>query len=146
LSTITDVAIDRSGQITATFTLTDASGIPITPVLAATQDPQLARVFDIAYHKCEYVGDAAALRERHGASQQECLRRIEKGLRNAIARGVLPAGVKPRPAAFGLLSLVEGIIANWVLDPGRFPLARHAALLVDTYLCGLSRTNPARPL
>ena len=47
-------------------------------LLRTARDKHLQRVFDIAYHKCEYVGDAAGVRERHIASQQDCLRQIEK--------------------------------------------------------------------
>jgi len=43
-STITNVTIDSTGLIIATFTLTDAAGVPITPVLVATTNEQQARV------------------------------------------------------------------------------------------------------
>src|SRR6185503_7151577 len=42
-------------------------------LLRTARDAKTQRVFDIAYHKCEYVGDAAGVRERHVASQKECL-------------------------------------------------------------------------
>jgi OmcA/MtrC family decaheme c-type cytochrome len=43
------VASDPAGQISAVFTLTDGSGVPLTPSLTSTQDPQQARVrFTIA--------------------------------------------------------------------------------------------------
>ncbi len=113
-------------------------------LLRTARDPHLQRVFDIAYHKCEYVGDAAAVRDRHIASQQECLRQIEKGFRACVAAGALPPGVHPREAAVGALSLVSGLIANWVLTPKSFPLERHAESLVDTYFRGLA-CAPARP-
>ena len=35
------------------------------------RDPQLRRVFDIATHKVEYVGEMNAVRERHLAMRQE---------------------------------------------------------------------------
>ena len=53
------------------------------PVIATSRGRQSARdartqrIFDIAYHKCEYVGDATGVRERHIASQQQCLKTIE---------------------------------------------------------------------
>jgi OmcA/MtrC family decaheme c-type cytochrome len=49
ISEIVGAAIGAEGQITATFTLTDGSGVPLTPTLSSTQDPQQARVrFTIA--------------------------------------------------------------------------------------------------
>jgi TetR/AcrR family acrAB operon transcriptional repressor len=108
------------------------------------RDTHLQKVFEIAYHKCEYVGDAAGVRDRHIASQKECTATIEAGFRACVAQGLLPPSVSPREAAIGALSLVSGLIANWVLDPKSFSLARHAESLVDTYFRGL-QTKPARP-
>lgn len=56
-------------------------------LLRTARDPRMQRLFDIAYHKCEYVGDAAGVRERHIASQRECLKTIEAGFRVCIAAG-----------------------------------------------------------
>jgi TetR/AcrR family acrAB operon transcriptional repressor len=85
------------------------------------------------------------VRERHIASQQECLRQIEKGFRACVAAGALPGTVRPREAAMGALSLVSGLIANWVLAPEGFALEKHAESLVDTYFRGLASTPAAAP-
>jgi len=111
-------------------------------LLRTARDPRMQRVFEIAYHKCEYVGDAVGVRARHVASQNECLRTIEAGFRNCVAAGHLPSSVNPRVAAMGAMSLVSGIIANWVLEPSSFPLARHAEALVEIYFRGLESTPP----
>ncbi len=120
-------------------------------LLRMAREKHLQRVFDIAHHKCEYVGDAAALRARRVASQKECLRAIEAGFGACRARGLLPRTVDPKVAAIGALSLVSGLIANWILDPRSFSLERHARSLVDIYFRGLEaaparkpRRNPAR--
>lgn len=112
-------------------------------LLRTARDPRMQRVFEIAYHKCEYVGDAVGVRARHIASQKECLRTIEAGFRECVRGGHLPAAVNPKVAAVGAMSLVSGLIANWVLDRSSFALARHAEALVDTYFRGLSST-PAK--
>jgi TetR/AcrR family acrAB operon transcriptional repressor len=117
----------------------------IDVLLRTARDPRMARVFEIAYHKCEYVGDAEGVRVRHIASQNECLKTIESGFRACVAAGRLPGSVNPRIAAVGAMSLVSGLIANWVLDPKSFPLARHAETLVDTYFRGLA-SMPAGPV
>lgn len=104
---------------------------------------RLQRIFDIAYHRCEYVGDAAGVRDRHIASQKACLKTIESGFRAAIRAGQLPADLDPRRAAVGAMSLVSGLIANWVLDPTSFSLRNHAEALVDVYFRGLGAAAPA---
>ena len=112
-------------------------------LLRTARDPRTQRVFEIAYHKCEYVGDAVGVRDRHVASQQDCLRTIEAGFRSCVQCGQLPKSVNPKEAAIGALSLVSGLIANWVLAPRTFSLERHAESLVDTYFRGLATTPHA---
>ena len=115
----------------------------IEVLVRTAEDPRMRRVFEIAYHKCEYVGDAVGVRTRHIASQNECLKTIEAGFRACVAGKQLPATVNPRIAAVGAMSLVSGLIANWVLDPSSFPLKRHAETLVDIYFRGLAATPAA---
>ena len=109
-------------------------------LMRTAKDPRMQRVFEIAYHRCEYVGDASGVRDRHVASQQDCLKTIEAGFKACVASGQLPGSVNPRIAAVGALSLVSGLIANWVLDPKSFSMERHAETLVDTYFRGLAST------
>ena len=118
----------------------------IDVLLRTAQDPRMQRVFEIAYHKCEYVGDAVGVKSRHIASQNECLKTIESGFRACIAGGQLPKSVNARTAAVGAMSLVSGLIANWVLDPSSFALRRHAETLVDIYFRGLASTPAKRAL
>jgi TetR/AcrR family acrAB operon transcriptional repressor len=112
-------------------------------LLRTARDAQMQRVFDIAYHKCEYVDDASGVRERHVASQKECLATIEVGFRACVKAGQLPRSVDPRAAAVGALALVSGLIAAWVLAPKSFSLERHAETLVDIYFRGLATTPEA---
>lgn len=112
-------------------------------LMRTAKDPRMQRVFEIAYHKCEYVGDATGVRERHVASQQDCLKTIEAGFKACVAHGQLPQSVNPRVAAVGALSLVSGLIANWVLDTKSFSMERHAETLVDIYFRGLASTPAA---
>ncbi len=112
-------------------------------LLRTARDARTQRIFDIAYHKCEYVGDATGVRERHIASQRQCLKTIEAGFRSCVDCGQLPKSVNPQEAAIGALSLVSGLIANWVLAPKSFSLERHAESIVDTFFRGLVAT-PAK--
>lgn len=112
----------------------------IDVLMRTARDARTRRVMEIAYHKCEYVGDAAGVRERHVASQNECLDTIEAGFRACVKAGALPRSVDPREAAIGAMSLVSGLIANYVLDPASFSLEKHAAPLVDAYFRGLAAT------
>ena len=116
----------------------------IDVLLRTARDAKTQRVFDIAYHKCEYVGDAAGVRERHIASQKECLGTIEDGFRACLKAGQLPRSIDPKVAAIGAMSLVSGLIANWVLAPRSFSLEKHAETLIDIYFRGLTLETKAK--
>lgn len=100
-------------------------------------DAQSRRVFDIVFHKCEYIDDMAPAKDRCLAMRAGYLSEIERGLRNAIKAGQLPAGVRVRNAAVGLHALIDGLIANWVSEPDYFQLEREGANVVDMFLDGL---------
>ena len=101
------------------------------------RDPQLRRVFDIATHKVEYVGEMDAVRLRHLEWRNECIADIERSLKRAKRSGALPASVAPRSAALGLLSLFDGLLMSWMLERGSFDLPRAGTQAFEIYLAGL---------
>ena len=107
-------------------------------------DQRLQRVLVIATQKVEYVGDLAALRDRHLQTREQTLKRIEALLRLAAASGQLAAGVSPRAAARVLHSLVDGLIRNWVLDREAYDLRRVGRMAVDTMMAGLCAARARR--
>ncbi len=108
-------------------------------------DPRYYRVLEIAWHKCEYVGDMAKIRDQHLECGNRFLGIKEAALKLAMQRGELPPHIDPRQAAVGLIALIDGLIANWTLDRQRFPLSSVASGVVDTYLAGLAAQPTARP-
>ena len=103
-----------------------------------TTEPQLRRVFEIATHKVEYVGEMSAVRDRHLAMRNACLTDIERALKRAVRSGAMPKGIAPRHAAIGLLALFDGLLQNWMLDRDGFDLLRVGAQVFDAYLRGLT--------
>jgi TetR/AcrR family transcriptional regulator, acrAB operon repressor len=144
--------VGRSGDDALTDPLGYIRRCMVTVLRKTTDDAQTRRVFEIVCHKCEYVDEMARVRDRYVEMRAECLAELERGVRNAVRRGLLPAGVNARSAAVGLHALVDGLISNWLLEPKYFPLAREAERMVDQYLAGLgarpptgTRAAPARP-
>jgi len=133
--------VGRSGDDALTDPLGYIRRCMVTVLRKTTDHAQTRRVFEIVCHKCEYVDEMARVRDRYVEMRADCLGEIERGVRNAVRRGLLPAGVNARSAAVGLHALVDGLISNWLLDPKYFPLAREAERMVDQYLAGLG----ARP-
>jgi TetR/AcrR family acrAB operon transcriptional repressor len=95
------------------------------------------RVFEILTRKCEYVDELHGLSQRILRCRTQGLEMMEQAVRNAVRRGQLPARINAARAALGLHAYVDGLIYDWLLDPGYFDLAREAEALVDQYLEGL---------
>ncbi len=108
-------------------------------------DPQVRRVFEIATHKVEYVGELESLRERHAQARNECVAHIQTLLRRAVELQQLPAGRATRAAALGLHALIDGLFHDWLLDPASFDLVRVGREVLDNYLAGLSATAVPAP-
>lgn len=119
--------------------LTFLHNAAVTVLRRAATDEHTRRVFEIVSHQCELTGDMAIGRVRQAESRADCLNKIEQSLRAAIAQGDLSASLDIRVAAFGLHSLIDGLISNWVLSPNAFDLEKHASKLISTYLQGLPK-------
>ena len=101
-------------------------------------DPQMKRVFGIATHKVEYIGEMDAVRERHLNIRNGCLADVERTLKQAIKRGELSRRVPARAAAVGLHALLDGLLQNWMLDPAGFDLVKVGSQVLDAYLSSLT--------
>ena len=106
-------------------------------------DPQMKRVFGIATHKVEYIGEMDAVRERHLSVRNGCLADVERTLKQAMKRGELSRRVPARAAAVGLHALLDGLLQNWMLDPTGFNLVKVGTQALDAYFAGLA-TDVAR--
>jgi TetR/AcrR family acrAB operon transcriptional repressor len=104
---------------------------------ATVHDPRTRRVFEIATHKVEYVG------EMHGVLQRrnECVRAFmgmtEQALATCAQRHNVQLPMTPDMAALGLHMLIDGLIHNWLLDPTAFNLEQAGAATMSNYLRGL---------
>lgn len=107
-------------------------------------DPSYLRVLEITWHKCEYVGEMATIRDNHLECGNRYLDVLTEGFRLAKKRGFLAAGVDPRQAAVGLMAVVDGLVVNWTLDAKLFPLAKFGPAIVDSYLAGLGAAGAPR--
>jgi len=107
-----------------------------------TGDPQVRRVFDIAKHKVEYVGEMDAVRARHLQIRHDYSARLERALRRGHRSGEIVGSPSARHVAIGLHALLDGLIQNWLLDPTAFDLRTIGREAVDVYLAGLTRAAP----
>ena len=99
------------------------------------------RVFEIAMHRVEYVEELLAVRDRHLASRNAWLDDMELGFKQAVAAGQLPKTLRTRVAALTLISLTDGPIQNWILNPGSFDLMEVGQEAIETFLNSLQATR-----
>ncbi|MEO8058803.1 MAG: TetR family transcriptional regulator [Burkholderiales bacterium] len=101
-------------------------------------DPQMKRVFGIATHKVEYIGEMDAVRERHLGIRNACLADVERTLKQSMKRGEISRRIPARAAAVGLHALLDGLLQNWMLDPNGFNLVKVGTQVLDTYFAGMA--------
>jgi TetR/AcrR family acrAB operon transcriptional repressor len=130
-------AVARMGDEHLADPLASVKHCMLTALLKTATDPQCQRVFEVVCHKCEYVDEMTEVRDRYVEMRGRCLGRMERGLRNAARKGLLSPAINPRLAAIGLHAFVDGLISNWLIDPGYFSLARDAERLVELQLAAL---------
>jgi len=104
-------------------------------------EPQYLRVLEISWHKCEYVGEMATIRDNHLECGNRYLSLNEGAIALARERGFLPPRVDPRQAAVGLMAVIDGLVVNWTLDHTLFPLAEYGTTAIDTYFAGLTASR-----
>ena len=102
------------------------------------RDEQVRRVVDIATSKIEYTAELGAVRARHLQIRSEYESHLERTLKLAQKRGEVKATPSARQMAIGIHALLDGLIQNWMLDPGAFKLRNTGATVLDVYLAGLA--------
>lgn len=116
----------------------------LDPLRTTVADPQVRRVFEIALHKVEHVGEMTAVRDRRLAIRNQCLADVERGLKRAMRLGLLNRRIPARTAALGMQAMIEGLIQSWMLDPQAFDLVRAGEQIFDSYLAGLAPVAASR--
>lgn len=111
-------------------------------------DERRRLLMEIIFHKCEFVGEMAAVRYQQRDLCIESYDRIEQILKECIAAGQLPDDLLTRRAAILLRSYISGIIENWLFAPDSFALQEEAhhyvAILLEMYaFCPTLRASSA---
>lgn len=125
----------------------------MTPLRALASQAQMQRVFRIAMHLTEYVGELAPVGERHRQAVAGYVGDLELPCRALTA--------DPHGAALGLFGLLDGLMRQWTMAPTAFDLVAVGERAVAAYVAGLAglaatasppaapagspRKSPARP-
>lgn len=104
---------------------------------SVASDERTRRVFEIALHKVEYVGELVAVRERHLAACDGFIRQLARDFELAAQAQQAAMPVSPMGAAMGLHALFDGLIQNWILSNGVFDLVGIGRVCTDAFISGL---------
>ncbi len=113
---------------------------------SAMHNERTRRVFEIAMTKVEYSGEMQALQERKLTAHRDWRQQNQASFAQAIAAGQLPAGTNTEVAAVALVALVDGLLHQWILEPGAFDLVAVGQASVEGFLTSLAqRSSPLLP-
>lgn len=102
------------------------------------------KVFDIMYHKCEFVDAADPILIRQQESFLNGTANIERIVRNAIRRKQLPSDLDPHLAATLFHACISGLLNNWLFSPSSFDLVRDAEKWIDASIDALRNAPSLR--
>jgi TetR/AcrR family acrAB operon transcriptional repressor len=100
-------------------------------------DASFRQVFEIFWHKCEYVGDMALLRHQHLDEGETHIDIIERAFCLAQEKNQIDTRLTPRQATIGLVSLMDGLVFNWTKNPQLFSLETYGLPILETFFRGL---------
>ena len=100
-------------------------------------DTSFRSVFEIFWHKCEYIGEMATLRDSHLDEGENHIDIIQRAFALAQEMGQIDRRLTPHQATIGLIALLDGLLFNWTKKPEMFPLASYAPAILDAWFTGL---------
>lgn len=119
--------------------LSAVTALALAPLEQLCTDGRLRRVFTIAMHFTEYTEEMSPVRTRCDEGVGRYVAEIDRLLRQAMRRGLLPARPDSRAQATALFAMIDGLMHNWTRQPSAFELLPVARAGVQSFLRGLAQ-------
>ncbi|MEM8511700.1 TetR/AcrR family acrAB operon transcriptional repressor [Massilia sp. MP_M2] len=132
-----DAAVKLAGERADTDPLQSLRNEMMAVLQIVEGDEKARRVFEIATLKTEFTDEVDSARAHKRESVARWRGRLQDQFTQAKAEGTLPASVDPRNASMCMWVMLDGLIRNWIFEPGSFELVELGAELIDTYIAGL---------
>lgn len=100
-------------------------------------DANFRRVFEILWHKCEYVGEMASIRDSHLEEGENHIDVLQRAFTLAQERGQIGRRLTPHQLTIALISLIDGLLFNWTRNPAMFPLDSYAPPILEAWFGSL---------
>jgi TetR/AcrR family acrAB operon transcriptional repressor len=132
-----ECALSSLGKSDATTVLDDLRQFFVEIFRVTETNPQARRVLEIASLKVEFVSEMDAVRVRRRQSKCELTEQVVERIKLAQAAGLIRLESDPQMLAIGLWSLMDGLIRNWMFEPGSFSLVELGDKMMGTMLEGI---------
>lgn len=132
-----DAAVKLAGERAPTDPLQSLRDEMMAVLQIVEGDEKARRVFEIATLKTEFTDEVDSARAHKRESVARWRGRLQDQFAQAKAEGTLPVSVDPRNASMCMWVMLDGLIRNWIFEPGAFELVDLGAELIDTYIAGL---------
>jgi TetR/AcrR family acrAB operon transcriptional repressor len=97
-------------------------------------DPNFYRVFEIFWHKCEYVGEMAELRRKSLDEGEKHINILMQAFTLAQEKGQIGTALTPHQATIALVSLLDGMVFNWSKSKRQmFPMESYSKAILDLF-------------
>jgi TetR/AcrR family acrAB operon transcriptional repressor len=115
----------------------------VQALITLAQSPQQQRIYSIMFHKCENVGELAAVMEHEREFRDVCQGRFEIMMQHAVDQGQLPADTDVFLSLQTMHNFMMGTMREWLFAPDSYALDQAAPAMVDMLIAGL-RASPPR--
>jgi TetR/AcrR family acrAB operon transcriptional repressor len=132
-----ECALNGLGEADEAHVLDDLRKFLVEIFRVTETNPQARRVFEIASLKVEFVSEMDAVRVRRSQNQREWMAQVQKRLALAQSIGLIRQDVRTQVFALGLWAMMDGLIRNWMFEPGAFGLVETGDALIGTMLEGI---------
>ena len=108
-------------------------------------DPEYRALLELTLTKVEFTDGLESITREAIEGRRQLVTYLENLLTMGIRSGEFRSDLAVRPAAYSIVSFMNGVGLLWVQDPQGYPLRRRAEALVETFLAGFEPSpNPPR--
>ena len=126
-----EAMVEQSDQDSNENALENLRSVCLFAIGEIVHNPHTRKVFDIMFHKCEFVDSTDPIWIRQQQSFRNGTHNIERLLTAARNAGQLPENLDIHLGAVNLHALIDGLINNWLFAPGSFDLGAQAEALIN---------------
>lgn len=100
----------------------------------AASSEQQRKILNIIFHRCELLEENGAILQRLRQGREQGMGGMAELIRQAVARGQLPATLEVHRALPLFHGAMAGLMSDWLFAPSDFDLAAEAEPMIDALI------------